>query len=363
MANEEQRRPFPMEEIVRSAQAGNKEAQGLLAERLMGTFRPYFRKRFQQEADDLTTTTAMRILDRLDQFTPSLGKGDFAQNFNAWTHRIAQNIHIDERRRERRERWSELDKNKEYGNTNERREPDVSAENLSALLEERILELIPNKCRGVVRLKLQGLSNPTIVQTLHYTYGSVKALLSLARKIAEEKFITPAGYVRANQLENSISHAAGEGRLESVVFLGIRYTTLDAVNRYRKRVDGENSGAPSREVDQKMLDQGFLPLVQTVNFAQYEHIMRYYKELLVMHRGRLYIRSEDLKTLPIKHPQEQRTKNPHVPHGYVLLTTCNTAAEYFRVRKAVKKGDIPVVRSRGRIYVDPQEMAQFLKKP
>ncbi|MBE1877090.1 RNA polymerase sigma factor SigE [Myceligenerans pegani] len=162
-ASAEPWQPPTWEEIVREHSARVYR----LAYRLTGN---------QQDAEDLTQETFIRVFRSLSSYTPG--------TFEGWLHRITTNLFLDMARRRKRIRMEAMgDDDGAVAATGEQGRPEREFEhaNLGHDVQRALDELRPEYRAAVVLCDIEGLSYEEIAKTLNVKLGTVRSRIHRAR--------------------------------------------------------------------------------------------------------------------------------------------------------------------------------------
>jgi RNA polymerase sigma-70 factor (ECF subfamily) len=177
------------DELVISAQAGEREAFEVLVERYkQKAYRIAFDfTRDREEAKDLSQEAFLQAFSHLHGF-------DRRASFYTWFYRILVNLCLDYRRRKGRVAWESLDERTEKGNGLEKIPnpgPSPDQEAMRGELSRHIgaaLATLPPKQRAVFLLKNhQGLSISEIAAVMKTAEGTIKAHLHRAVMALRER--------------------------------------------------------------------------------------------------------------------------------------------------------------------------------
>jgi RNA polymerase sigma-70 factor (ECF subfamily) len=163
-------------ELVRRAQAADREAFDVLYERNVGRVYAVCMRMCgsRQEAERLTQDVFVRAWTRLPTF-----RGE--SEFSSWLHRITVNIVLEDGRATRRR--TQRVENVEQPGSLERAGP--SGADIHALmdLERAIARLPPGARQALVLHDIEGYKHEEIARLLGVAVGTVKAQLHRARKL------------------------------------------------------------------------------------------------------------------------------------------------------------------------------------
>jgi RNA polymerase sigma-70 factor (ECF subfamily) len=160
------------EELIRRAQAGEKERLGELYDRhQMGVFRYLMaRVQDQQLAEDLTGDVFMRVLDHLS------GYENRRVPFTSWLFRVTRNLLIDHYRKEGKYKLSPLDQNEglkvDQPSVLSHVEEKITIEQVRLVLTR----LDEDQSEVIVLRFLVGLSLKEVARSLEKSVPAVKAL-------------------------------------------------------------------------------------------------------------------------------------------------------------------------------------------
>ncbi|MBO0607956.1 RNA polymerase sigma factor SigE [Myceligenerans salitolerans] len=130
----------------------------------------------QQDAEDLTQETFIRVFRSLSSYTPG--------TFEGWLHRITTNLFLDMARRRKRIRMEAMgDDDGAVAATGEQGRPEREFEhaNLGHDVQHALDELRPEYRAAVVLCDIEGLSYEEIAKTLNVKLGTVRSRIHRAR--------------------------------------------------------------------------------------------------------------------------------------------------------------------------------------
>src|SRR3569623_3713061 len=129
----------------------------------------------QQDAEDLTQETFVRVFRSLADYTPG--------TFEGWLHRITTNLFLDMVRRRQRIRFDALPDDTERLPGRERSPEQVYAEGAFAADVQAALDALPPDFRAAVVLcDIEGLSYEEIAATLGIKLGTVRSRFHRGRE-------------------------------------------------------------------------------------------------------------------------------------------------------------------------------------
>ena len=139
----------------------------------------------QQDAEDLTQETFVRVFRSLADYTPG--------TFEGWLHRITTNLFLDMVRRRQRIRFDALPDDTERLPGRERSPEQVYAEGAFDADVQAALDALPPDFRAAVVLcDIEGLSYEEIAATLGIKLGTVRSRIHRGRVLLREA-LAPAG--------------------------------------------------------------------------------------------------------------------------------------------------------------------------
>lgn len=130
----------------------------------------------QQDAEDLTQETFIRVFRSLSSYTPG--------TFEGWLHRITTNLFLDMARRRKRIRMEAMgDDDGAVAAPGEQGRPEREFEhaNLGHDVQHALDELRPEYRAAVVLCDIEGLSYEEIAKTLNVKLGTVRSRIHRAR--------------------------------------------------------------------------------------------------------------------------------------------------------------------------------------
>ncbi|HVQ96871.1 MAG TPA: RNA polymerase sigma factor SigE [Mycobacteriales bacterium] len=133
----------------------------------------------QQDAEDLTQETFVRVFRSLADYTPG--------TFEGWLHRITTNLFLDMVRRRQRIRFDALPEDTERLPGRERSPEQVYADTHLAPDVQLALDALPPDFRAAVVLcDIEGLSYEEIAATLSIKLGTVRSRIHRGRLLLRE---------------------------------------------------------------------------------------------------------------------------------------------------------------------------------
>ena len=178
-------------ELVRESRRGDREAFRELVERyqrrILSVASGMVRNR--EDALELTQETFVKAFENLAKF-----KGE--SSFYTWLYRIAVNLAIDHRRRDRRQPTQSLADRPSGGEDLEAGLPDqelnnpyeqTRAKELGRRVSEAIEELTPDHKAVILLREVEGLSYDDISRVMQCSKGTVMSRLHYARKKLQSK--------------------------------------------------------------------------------------------------------------------------------------------------------------------------------
>lgn len=148
-----------------------------------------------------------------------------------------------------------------------------------------VAQSLPMNIQRAIRLYMQGATIDEIKDELDVTYNSAKTFVSKGRRYIEDKFLFPNNFQRVAASGIDYNHAIHP--IPATLFMEVYYSTPLFIAKYKDM--------QQVEVDQELLAEGYLLLTDHTNFKEYNDITRSHKDLLVLRKGRYYIRPEVLQ--------------------------------------------------------------------
>lgn len=233
---------LPLAIDVMRAASGNQHLEDSLYDTLYPRIEGYilFRQGINN-ADDLTQETLIRLYEYLPKFDPAKGKGSFAENFMAWTYKIAESRIKDAEREALRKNQSEkvesLDENLDHGQNVNPIEPIVEVDEyylndsiVMNVIQESFPDLLSETEYKVLELKAQGEKLEDIARALGLKIWYVKSVAMHIRNKVDKNILNPAGFTR---IKTGLSNAAQKGSLRSIRIFGGFYTRPEEIERYK----------------------------------------------------------------------------------------------------------------------------------
>lgn len=362
------------EEQVEGAKNGDQYAFAAIDEELRPRMERYFHSRLPEEADDLTQETIIRISRGLTRFSPR-GERPYAQQFTLWSFAIAKTTLNEELRRmiRRREMFLTLppDATREtednsddvlsrlaYRSNMLPSEESITEDELRGrqvspadpnkgtdLLKGWFRENLTERQRLIVGQRLDDKKNGEIAASLGLSEALVDKEVLTVRRSLEKEVLFPAGFRHVYEFvddkvedlgRDQIETGVQRGQLEAVKILGKYYTNPELIQEYMLR---------KRKSQQEVrFSEGLLNLGLHVTPSEHALLLRNfrYREMLVFHNGKAFIRQEDLEKF------KENTRSKEQPSGVVsnedkkerLLDIVSTKVGYDRIIKAIRKGAI-----------------------
>lgn len=364
--------PIDLERVVSGVLAGDEECSILFNAHLDQILAPDFAS-LGGNGQDLLQDTKTALFQGLEFFDPNLNpERDFNSSLGAWAKAAGRNKRRDHFRKERKRRGQiPLDNNVSLEQPDNRQPKfEIRREDVSSILRLKVEQILtenktPAMQKETVKLTMEGKNQEEIRRlTGSKSVASVRAQLSKARKILEEKLIFPAGFRSLpSYCDNTISYSdllkgAQKGKIQVLKFLGLYYATPESVQKYQI--------AHSRKIDPLLLSQGYIPLRKMSKMSPAEYVTLANSNLVLKQNGILYIDPNALLELKRERAARVSRSKPRVlgviPDGYVpLWDLSRTGTEYWRLSRAVKKGKLPYIKVRRRILVTPEAVENFLK--
>lgn len=317
--------------------------------------------------EDVLQEAKAKIFTRLGTFdpelTPELAARGFDTNFNAWSGTIARNEKQSERRRlVRAHGQTVIYEDKAYNMP--RHEPKAREDirhntALREFLRKRINEVLTVKShRAIVGYLLDGKTEAEVAADLKTSVGSVKVRLHHARKIIEQEILYPAGFKRlASFVSDQFSISAlGDhvqaGRIETLMFLYLHYTTQEAVDDFKRRVREKS------EAEIRLQERGLWRATKVLSATEYSRLVHSGAKIII--NGGIYVHNDTIEELRAN--THRKNEYRFFPEGLCQIAeAASTHTEYSALGKALGKGLIPGVKQRGRWYVDSTTAHQFLE--
>lgn len=146
----------------------------------------------QQDAEDLTQETFMRVFRSLKSYRPG--------TFDGWLHRITTNLFLDMVRHRSVIRWEALEEYPSYTEPAKSTEPEpeqaFELNNLDPALERALGELQPEYRVAVVLRDGLDMSYDEIAETLGIKMGTVRSRIHRARAQLKGSLIRSEGELR-----------------------------------------------------------------------------------------------------------------------------------------------------------------------
>lgn len=128
----------------------------------------------QQDAEDLTQETFIRVFRSLSSYTPG--------TFEGWMHRITTNLFLDMARRRQRIRFDQLsDEVERLPGTHSDPVVTFDHNNINADVQAALADLPPDFRAAVVLCDIEGLSYEEIASTLGVKLGTVRSRIHRGR--------------------------------------------------------------------------------------------------------------------------------------------------------------------------------------
>lgn len=128
----------------------------------------------QQDAEDLTQDTFIRVFRSLSSYTPG--------TFEGWMHRITTNLFLDMARRRQRIRFDHLsDEVERLPGTHSDPVDTFDHNNINADVQAALADLPPDFRAAVVLCDIEGLSYEEIASTLGVKLGTVRSRIHRGR--------------------------------------------------------------------------------------------------------------------------------------------------------------------------------------
>ena len=128
----------------------------------------------QQDAEDLTQDTFIRVFRSLSSYTPG--------TFEGWMHRITTNLFLDMARRRQRIRFDHLsDEVERLPGTHSDPVDTFDQNNINADVQAALADLPPDFRAAVVLCDIEGLSYEEIASTLGVKLGTVRSRIHRGR--------------------------------------------------------------------------------------------------------------------------------------------------------------------------------------
>ncbi len=341
----------------------------------------FFSTRLKTDADDLTQETLMRIARGLPKFRDRYSEdANFSAHLVLSCFKTAKNVLNTGLRRQiskdrlvvtlttdpdREEDVSTdtllsqkaLKNNQPLPSSEDeisKREQEAEQKQLIVMLREKIADILlrPNQIK-IINLALDGKNHEEIAAELGYKNKKVvSCLLSQARVKIDKELIFPTGYRRAIGFGHNVQSAAFIGRLPAVKFLGMLYTTEEAVLRYQNT---------KRAVDKRLLNEGYLPF-SMLSPQETQRLRAKHPQLLKQHRGLTYIHREQLEEFRRNASGAIRPESVGENSQYIkIIKFAKIQREYKRLLYAVRKGRLKAIK-RGYHWFTTQEAVEEFNK-
>ncbi|MCL5114120.1 MAG: RNA polymerase sigma factor [Patescibacteria group bacterium] len=337
---------------------GNEDATRQLDEALRQKLMPYFTARDSKRAEDLTQDTLIKISTALSDFDPNLGEGTYEQNFWGWVFTIGRNTMIDDHRREQKQQGGMINipirEDRQYPDAKEGNEGDkgqsyqIDDRAILNLIKSRFPGLLSGAEQEIIEQRIAGKRNKEIAELLNSTEGSVKTRMTRARTKIEREILEQIGFKPAGAFRNRIpSDAIRNGGIGSIKILGRFYLREEDVRNYK-----------GREIDQGLLDNGYVLLSQATTLSEYFHLQS--GNIPLRHNGRLYIKTDVLEEFRKKDKTRKRKRVfPPSPDHKKLGLLCQTLAQYERAMKAIKANRLPAIKNRHGLFVKEEDFSAW----
>lgn len=365
--------PVDIPSIVEKARAGDIIAMAELAEFIGPKILRYYRRRLPDEAEDLTQSSLMDIVQSLPTFVADPESP--ADAFMRWSFAIARNNLAGQFERITQE-GEHLESFEPYregtlypGNMNsptslwsydeypveQSSEEKSDLETLTFQFQERLKNILSPLELKVTQLRITGQNNKHISEATRISTGAVKQIVSSARHKIEQTLLYPAGFKLLAEYPDYhvLAVAAREGRVEAVKILGSWYSTDEWVKQYQwKRT----------VVDQSLLNQGYVVLSEQSFHGYREYIILLrpkYRNIVKRSGNRLYIKPKDLDRF-----RETRLKKINIigpgPEYKSILSQTSSLSEYRQLCRAAKAGKLPSVKVKNSLwFAKPEDIADY----
>ena len=320
--------PIDIPSTVSGVIAGDQDAMGKLDGLLRNKLIRFFSRYNRQISEDLAQDTIMKVLTALPTFDSNLGEGNYEQNFWSWAFTIGRNSMIDNHRREARQGITTnvpIDEKIQYDDAREDGGEEwfyqIDDQTVLSLIKSRFPYLLTGREQKIIELRVAGRKNKEIAELLNTTEGVVKVRMTLARAKIENEILEKAGFKRSSAFgDKRFQEAVAVGRVRSIKILGRYYVREEDVNAYNKR---------KVQVDQELLDNGYLLLSECTTAHEYAVLTSSYSsnihDAILKHNGRVYIKKEDLQILQEKIKNRRKARIfPPSPSHKKLTDLCRT---------------------------------------
>lgn len=305
------------------------------------------------DSEDLREVVAIKATNNFGQFVPPEDPAVFDQTVTSWVKVISRNVARDQLRKLRRTshlQTSNINVN-DLANQTQEEEPTnslLTTSSLSEVLREKAEELLRPTIFAVVDLSLQGKRIEEIAELTRLSRVNVRARLSRGRKVLVERFITPAGFEPATRFSSSAGHAASEGRINSLKFLGVYYITAEVAENYLRQTP---------RFDPEFAAQGYELASQALSFKEYN----WAKNLGIMrkHQGRLYVHKDQMDQIRNRPSALPFRVTPPAPEYRRLSSFVETYAEYTLLREAASKGRLAAIQQGRWWWTTPEAVSTF----
>lgn len=348
--------------LIQSAQAGHPDALNKLVEILT----PVIRRRFRYETDnvdDLTQETLIDLLRKLPGLnliltdrlsTPLDVLSARAGGFARMTLKKERHKRLKQQRAITKEKTALLSGESP---TTEKEPTIIDFKAISDELQKRLAEFLSPREIEIINLTQSGESIDQIADKLNIKPGSLISYRSGARKKVEKELFDTVGLKPFSHFGDilpmsTMLYATKNASMQAVMFMGVFYTTDAWIKSYQQR---RNS------IDPVMLEQGYLLLGESTTPLEYSSLTQpEYDHLVRRHKGRLYIKSDDLAQIR-ETRSAQKKSSPINLESKGLMELATSPAEYTAIVRAVRKGKMEYTR-KGRKILTTQETVDEWRK-
>ena len=322
----------PVAELLHRAREGNVYSFVQLYQHIRKDVANHLEARFSEDdARSLVPTFMGKICDALSMHDETIGKGSPSTNLRNWYMTIVKHNELNELDRRQRQR-------RQSG-----REANYQIPELPAELMQRVEELsLEAAVASVVNLALKGMNIDAIAETLSISQDEASRRLTRGRTTIEEHVLTDAGYKRRHLVVNAslsydrVKKATNRGNLKAVRFLGVVYTTDQAVMEYMRALDEEMVDEPPTHGELVLVREETSP-------TEYHTIMgsRRYRELLVRIGRKVYMERENLEEAKSSRaPARPRRINGPTPEHKLVTTFARSPRDLEQLHRAARTGQL-----------------------
>ena len=297
--------PIDIPSVVKGVLKRDEDATRQLDEALRQRLIPFFMARKPNQAEDLTQDTIIKASTALPDFDPNWGKGNYEQNFWGWVFTIGRNTMISSHRREQRQQEGminvPINENDQYPDAKEDYQAgkestyQIDDQAILNLIKSRFPDLLSRAEQEIIEQRVAGKRNKEIAELLNSTEGSVKVRMARARAKIESEILEKIGFKPTG--------AFGNKKLKEAVWHGSMIRSIKILGRYYVREE-DTRNYKGREIDQGLLDKGYVLLSQAATLSEYFHFL--HGDAPLRHNGRLYIKTDDLEEFRKIHKKRRK---------------------------------------------------------